>query len=329
MSTQALPEPSEQDYFAQPGLSNSGMSDLAVSPYRYWFLHINPDRKPKEETPAMTFGKALHMAVLEPERFPERYCREIDASDYPGCLVTIDDLRGWLKDRGFVPKGTRKADVISQVQLQANPPILDVLRERHAAENAGKTELSKDFWFRIGNAAIALRQEPEIAKILSDGQPEVPLTATDPKTRVFLKGKLDWMSDSCTMDVKTYSQQRGKSIDKTIADAIWYERYFRQAYFYSYLRSLQPGFSKPGIAAVAPPFLIAFVESEEPHEVRIRELRAKNCGEVNLFWERARLEVREHIRTFADYSARFGENPWRDACEITALADEEMPGMAY
>lgn len=319
------------EYFDAPGLSNSGMSDLAVSPLRYWFLHVNPDRKPVEPTPAMVFGSALHMAVLEPEKFPTRYCCEIDASDFPGCLVTMDDLRGWCREQGITPKGTRKADVIAQVQANGDVPILDVLRKRHAAENAGKEELSKDFWFRCGNAAIALRREPKLAEILSEGRPEVPLTAIDPETGVLLKGKLDWVSDAFTVDVKTYSQQRGKSIDKTIADAIWYDRLFRQAYFYCYLRSLQPGFAKPGIAAVAPPFILAFVESDEPHEVRLREVRAKDClfGEVNLYWERARIEVREHIRTYAEYSARFGEKPWRDACEITPLEDQDMPGVAY
>jgi hypothetical protein len=322
-------EPTKEDHFGAPGLSNSGMSDLAVSPLRFWFLHVNPDRKPKEETPAMIFGSALHMAVLEPERFPERYCCEVNATDYPGCLVTMEDLRGWLRDQGITPKGTRKTDVIAQVLAQKGPPIYDLLKSAYEAENAGKTVLSKDFWYRVGNAAIALRQEPKLAELLSEGQAEVPLTARDPETGVLLKGKLDWLSLACTVDIKTFSQMRGKSIDKTIADAIWYDRLFRQAYFYCYLRSLQPGFVKPGIAAKAPPFILAFVEQDEPHEVRLRELRPKDCGEVNLYWERARIEVREHIQTYADYSVRFGVQPWRDACEITALMDQEMPGLAY
>jgi len=243
----------------------------------------------------------------------------------------MDDLRGWCKDHGIAPKGTRKAEVIAQVQANSDPcpPILDSIRERHAVENAGKIELSKDFWYRCGNAAIALRQEPRLAEISENGQPEVWMTATDPDTKVLLKGKLDWVSPTCTVDVKTFSQMRGKSIDKSIADAIWYERYFRQAYFYCYLRSLQPGAEKPGLAACAPPFVLAFVESDEPHEVRLRELRAKVCGEVNVYWERARIEVRELIRTYAEYSERFGIKPWRDACDIVPLVDQEMPGLAY
>lgn len=74
---------------------------------------------------------------------------------------------------------------------------------------------------------------------------------------------------------------------------------------------------------------MAFVESDEPHEVRLRELRAKVGGEVNLYWERARIEVRMLINTYAEYSERFGVKPWRDACEITPLEDQEMPGVAY
>jgi hypothetical protein len=307
-------------YFSSPGLSNSMMSDLAVSPYRMWFLHVNPDRKPKEATPAMIFGSALHMAVLEPELFPARYCCEIDASDYPGCLVTMDDLRGWLKDKGVTPKGTRKADVIAQVQAQGDVPILDVLQSRHAAENAGKIELSKDFWYRVGNASIALRREPEIAKILSDGQAEVVLTATDPETGVLLKGKLDWVNPGITADIKSFSQTKRRSIDKTITDALYYEGYLHQAVFYSMLR---------GWPEWKGDFIFAFIESEPPHEVRLRSVRSRSGGEPSLYWQRSLLHIRSMIRLYADCVERFGDKPWRTDCKVDPLWDEDIPQLAW
>lgn len=324
MATQtiALPNVDREDYFSQPGLSNSGMSDLAVSPYRFWWLHINPDRKPKEETPAMQFGSALHMAVLEPELFPQRYCCEIDASDYPGCLVTMDDLRGWLKDKGVTPKGTRKADAILQVQMNADqcPPILDVLKVQYAVVNEGKIELSKDFWFRCGNAAIALRREPEIDKILSDGRPEVVLTATDPETGVLLKGKLDWVNPGITVDIKSFSQTKRRSIDKTITDSLYYEGYLHQAVLYSILRGW-PGWKGD--------FVFAFVESEPPHEVRLRSVRPRSGGEPSLYWQRSLLHIRSMIRLYADCVERFGDKPWRTDCKVDPLWDEDIPQLAW
>jgi hypothetical protein len=50
---------SASDYFASEGLSQSGLKDLAISPYRYWYLNINPDRPERKETPEMRFGSAL------------------------------------------------------------------------------------------------------------------------------------------------------------------------------------------------------------------------------------------------------------------------------
>jgi hypothetical protein len=46
-----------------PGLSFSGMKDFAVSPLRYWYRNINPNRPPFEATPEMQLGSALHCAV--------------------------------------------------------------------------------------------------------------------------------------------------------------------------------------------------------------------------------------------------------------------------
>jgi hypothetical protein len=318
----------DEQYFAAPGLSNSSMKDLAVSPLRYWHLHINPNRPPKRESPEMTFGKALHCAVLEPDQFEQRYCCDIDATDFDGYLITMDDLRAWLKSHGLPSSGKTKDELVERVAT-ADPsaPVFALLQQRWEAENAGKVQLSKYDWARVESAASALLSEPALQDIR--GQAEVAMWATDPETGVPLKAKMDCVSDAYTLDLKTFSQQRGKSIDKSVTDAIFYEKYYRQAYFYSYVRSLQPGAEKPGLAACAPPFVLAFVESEEPHEVRLRVLRAKTFGEVNIYWERARIEVHGLIQTYADCQARFGERPWREPRELDPLEDQEMPQLAY
>lgn len=159
----------EQDYFSAPGLSNSGMADLAVSPLRYWYKWVRPDREPEEPTPFMVFGSALHCAVLEPDQFERRYARELDPADYPGVLRTIEDLRGHLAGIGVKPKGTRKADIVAQV-LEYSPdyPIWDVLERDHALQHEGKEILSVDFWQRVNRCAEALRSEPALGRILDD-----------------------------------------------------------------------------------------------------------------------------------------------------------------
>jgi hypothetical protein len=320
------------EYQAAVGLNYSSLKDLMVSPLRFWYLHINPNRPKDEPTPEMQFGSALHCAVLEPSEVDRRYCCRIDEADYPAALDTINDLRVWLKAHGVAtfPSASRKQDLIDRA-LETDPSvqILQVIEENHARGNAGKVQFKKADWYRLGGAANALRSEPEVARILSrDGQAEVSMFATDPETGIRLKARMDWVTSSETMDIKTYSQTRGKSIDKTVSDAIWYEGYYRQAYFYSMVRGLQEGDSRAA-AQKAPDFVMAFVESEEPYDIRIRALRPKCAGEANVYWLRARTEVRTLIRLYANCVERWGEKPWRDQREIDVLEDAEIPQLAY
>lgn len=224
------------NYFDAPGLSNSGMKDLAVSPLRYWYLHVNPERPVVEPTPEMQVGSALHCAILEPAAFNARYaCEMIPPA---GALDTMEDLRGFLRENGQTPKGTRKAEAIAQVQAFAPlVPIVDVLTKQHAEQHADKVIFPVESWLCIGGAAQALRDEPRVNAILEGvGKPEQPIFMKDPATGVLLKGKLDWLAPILTLDLKTFNQKRGKSIDRSVADAIFYEQYYRQAYFYGLLR---------------------------------------------------------------------------------------------
>lgn len=326
-------------YAKAPGLTNSGLSDLAISPLRYWHNWIRPDRAPEEPTPQQRFGSALHCAVLEPSEFEKRYARELTPPD--GALKTMDDLRWFLKRNMVNPKGTRKAEIIAQVQsLFPNALILDVLEVEHAKLHEGTEMLAAEDWQRVERCANALGQELALEPILADpkGQAEVPVFATDPDTGVPLKGKLDWVTPMYTLDLKTFVTKRGRSVDRSVHDAIFYEGYYRQAYFYSMLRVLSTAESA-GIpikhAAYAnevvggTAFVMVFVESEEPHEVRIKTLRPKNSGEVNLYWERARVEVRDLIRTYDQCMDQFGAEPWRTQQDVTPLYDEDLPGLTY
>jgi len=315
-------EPSS-DYFNSPGLSNSGLKDLAISPLRFWYLHLNPNRPIVEPTHEMHIGSAFHCAILEPDQFDQRYCRALNPDDYPGLLTTAEDMRGWLKSKGLTPHGTRKEHYIDQIQrADPNVPILEVLYAYYAAENVGKVIFGGDDWERVQGMAGALREEPNVAAILQDGKAEVALTGTDPDTGVLLKGKLDWLAPTLTMDLKSFTQKRGKSIARSIADAIFWERYWIQSYFYALLRGWPKDFSGETV--------LAFAESEEPHEVRLRRLLPKAGGQPNLYWTRAALEVRELIRVYAECMEHFGvDKPWKYAQEISTLDDQEMKGIAF
>ncbi len=213
--------------------------------------------------------------------------------------------------------------MIAQVQtIDTTVPILDVELERFQEQAVGKAILNKDVWSRVAGCARALAEEPEIIRMLSEGQPEIALTAIDPDTGVLLKARLDWMAQVFTLDLKTFQCKGGKSVDESVANAIWYEAYYRQAYFYTYMRSL---IEKRDPAQ----FVEAFVESGQPHEVRIRRICPRYQGMANTYWTRARVEVRGLINLYAECVNRWGSNPWTDKQGIEPLTDQDMPMMAY
>lgn len=314
----------DPEYRSMVGLSNSVMKDLAVSPLRYWFHQINPNRPVVEPTQQMILGSALHCAVLEPDKFEDHYVCDIRSQDYEGCLVTMDHLRDWLREKGLPVTGKLKQDLVDRV-VATDPsiPIIDVLRKRFLEEAGKRTILNREDMDRVMNMAIAVRSEPSLAPILADGRAEVPMFAVDPETGVLLKSRMDWVTPTLTLDLKTFSQSRGKSIDKSIADAIFYECYYRQAYLYTFIRTLQKK------ANTRYDFVMPFVESEEPHEVRIKVLRPVTGGQPNLYWERARVECRELIRLYAECRKKFGDGIWRDERSIEPLVDEDISQIAW
>jgi hypothetical protein len=52
--------------------------------------------------------------VFEPTKFERLYYRKLTPEPDAGMLVTVDDMREWLRSHGVQPKGTKKADIIAQ-----------------------------------------------------------------------------------------------------------------------------------------------------------------------------------------------------------------------
>lgn len=325
MTAQVIDNLPEREYHALPGLSHSSMKDLAVSPLRFWHRQINPEREQEEPTAFMQFGSALHSAALDsPEVFESKYCKAFDPSEYPLCLDKSDEIKDWIKANNVIPKGTRKEGPggwIEQASALPNcPPILVVEERRHFAMNEGKVILSVDDWNRLIGCVNALFNEPEFMRLRSGGKSEVSYKVTDPDTGVLLRARMDYVAPKHTMDVKTFSV-KGKTIDRTVVDAFHYEGYGRQAYLYTKIRHLS------GDPIV--PFVFVFVESEPPHEIRIKTVTRNHGSGDNLYWSMARNETERLIRLYAECAAKYGTKPWRDNASAEILRDEDIPALSW
>jgi hypothetical protein len=307
------------EYDAIPAVNYSLLKDLSVSPLRAWYKHIRPGRDPITPTAEMELGTALHCAVLTPIEFDRRYVCDITPPE--DALETIEDIRNWIRSKGSTPKGTRKAEVIAQCYaMPGHPPVVEILREQFAVENAGKVIVKHEDWERIIGMALALADEPVLVKMLEQGEPDKCLEAIDSDTGLRLKGLLDW-DESNVLDLKTFTVKHGRTVDKSVADAIWYEKYYLQAIFYSKLK---------GWPKWKGDFVFAFVESDPPHETRLRAIRPGMTGAPNLLWQRGVMEIKGLLRTFKDCMEYFGVyRPWRYACQVTEVEDQEIPGVMY
>lgn len=264
----------------------------------------------------MIFGKALHKATLEPDSFDAEFACAYIAPE--GALETIQDMREWyLAATGKKAGGTAKETVAAQCRLiPGHPPIVMDEEQIHRDANPGKTLLKSDDWYRLAGCARALRREPEFQRLTETGNAEVSYFVTDPETGVLLKARMDFVAKDWTLDPKTYSQ-KWKPINQTVADAIFYEGYHRQGYLYTTIREIA-GEGKTQ-------FINPFVESEEPHEVRIRRHMQNS-----LLWDCGRSEVIRLIRLYASLMDRFGsDKPWRTDADVEDLMDEEIRSLPY
>jgi hypothetical protein len=317
----------ESEYRAIRALSFSSMKDLEVSPYRFWYHHINPNRPEREASPQMDFGTALHCAILQPpEVFDSQYACALNAEEIPDVLDTVDDMKEWLTANGLSAKGAKKKDdYIALVQAYSpNQPILSVLKSAHAARNAGKTILSVDDWARLTGCVESLRSEPLVNELLRDGEAEVPIIAVDPEYGVQQKCRIDWFHPGYTVDFKTFSTKGHKSVDETVADAIWYEGYLNQGFFYATLR-YQKGL-QDGSEQTLKPFINVFIESDPPYEVRIRQM---DFTGADLYHQQTKLHVRRMVELYANCLETYGEKPWRDTQDIRQVQDENFRQLAW
>lgn len=120
-----------KEYFAADGLSNSGMKDLSVSPHYYQTYK----RIKKEPTPAMIFGSAMHLAILEPDRFKDMvfsHSYKTSKSNAEGQLflhketiTEIETIASTVKNHPIANEllsNTRK-----EISLFWNDPDLDIM----------------------------------------------------------------------------------------------------------------------------------------------------------------------------------------------------------
>lgn len=216
----------EADYHAAPGLSASGSKNMMISAADFWHRSwMNPDREDKS-TAAQMAGKARHCRIFEGRAaFEGRFYFPLDKADYPGLLVTVDDMAEYLKsaltdDKIKTPK--KKADIIEFItaNFKSPPPIWDLLTAEHEADNEGKESISRDVEDNIEIQAVVMANHLDVSKLLVGGVPEVSIFWTCTDTGIPMKSRIDYIAPTYAVDLKNFANPLGKPVRRAIVTAM-------------------------------------------------------------------------------------------------------------
>ncbi|PYF04994.1 PDDEXK-like uncharacterized protein DUF3799 [Rhodopseudomonas faecalis] len=194
-------------YHPHEGLGSGDVRRLLLNPAEFWWnSRLNPLRPTDTDSAFKTFGRAVHVRVLEgEEKFNRLYERE-DTSD--DMLRTDADLAAWLRKRDIKPLRS-KAEKIAQA-LFADPgvKIEDDIKER--AEKEGRTILKADDYDRIIISSALIADNPDLEHAFDGGMPEVAViwTETIDGEPVRCKALFDYLKIRGIGDLKSTSNPK-------------------------------------------------------------------------------------------------------------------------
>ncbi len=227
----------EEVYHSIHACSASGIKKLSASSMDYWASSpLNTEREDDNETVAKMMGRAYHCRICEGSAaFTARYAVDLDKADFGDDLcVTVKDLRAAIEALDVKPKGTAK-DGLTEQLLDLNPDALvwDRMVEAHAKDNAGRVLITPKLYRRIEIAAAMISGDPQLKDAFAGGHAEVSVFWYDERTGAPMKARFDYLKTSHLVDLKSFSNQQGKPVQRAIDMAISNYKYFIPVVVYS------------------------------------------------------------------------------------------------
>ena len=225
-----------EEYHAQPELSNTGLRHFERSPFHYYSLHLDPLRPTEETTTPQLEGTLAHCAILEPDEFLKRY------------IVTPADA-------------PRKPTAAQWAAKNPSPDSVAAMAwwREFNERTGGKVTISAEQYTTAMRQGNSVRRNPQVRELLARGHAEVSAFWTDPASGVRCRCRPDFVHDAgpgraVLVDVKTFGNASPQEFRRQIARM----GYHGQAAFYS------DGYAHAaGVEVLA--FVFVAIEADWPH----------------------------------------------------------------
>lgn len=344
----------EEEYHSIDYFSRSLCENFIVDDEEGWFhSSLNKERPKVEETKAMALGSAIHCMFLEPDKFSKKYVVKPTAEDFEDktVLKTVDDIKEVLVNNSQKTSG-KKSDLIERVKPFLNDStilydeIMDSFTESVFENNS--TVLPKEEMNLILNLKKSLDIRPKTKSLLTGGYPEVVIIWKDKKTSLMCKCRIDYLTTTGIIDLKSFSVKNKKNLYKQICDTITYSRYNLQFFIYymavaRIITQINKGKAKVygyvdevwlNIFLTNPnkDFFLMFMRTAAPYQIKaLQMLRSEGKGGTDNAYYQEGKSIFEIVA--AKYSRMLkSEHQDRDEFvddKIEYLADEHVPNILY
>ena len=170
-----------EDYHRIEALSSGGCKLLLRSPAHYWWQRENP----REASDAMNVGTAVHIGVLEPER--------------------------WDDEIVLMPKFNRRSNA-GKAEAEA-----------WEAAHVGKVWLDEADHAKALAIVGSVRRHPAAQRLLAEGVAERTLMWNDARHGTPCKARIDWhRPDGAMVDLKTTRDASPNAFGRQIADLMYH-----------------------------------------------------------------------------------------------------------
>lgn len=193
-----------EEYHSGPGVSKSNLDLVHNAPALLEWSRVAP--KDENCKAAVDTGTAFHTLLLEPDRFAAEYV--VDWTPPADAIVTVDDLKAALDERGILFKAAAGKGALTKTLLDADPdaPVSDALEREWRAGLNGRKVLTAAEWKKLTLMRDSAMAHPVARKLLdAPGAVERSYYWHDEQTGELCRSRHDKSIPtlSMTLDVKT------------------------------------------------------------------------------------------------------------------------------